>query len=135
MTVGRSTALPTAALEKKLRALIKTCPKCNLPLKGHEYRLLASLVLDPKEGAQASEFQSAVAKEDWAGAFEFQVWRGDRDDLELFGLRCRLGGYAVAILYAPFSLENPDLVVYQAPVRFPEFFHALENGQTWRRID
>ena len=95
------------ASAKILSELIRACPRCRLPLNGHEYRLVAATSLTPDGLDIFRDLLSAIRNHDWQKVMTFQHWEGNQANAEVYGLKCPDGTLSVVVISAPFAIEEP----------------------------
>src|SRR3979411_958206 len=91
----RTRRSPTASWSNR----IERCPHCGLELPGHLYSLLASDVVDRKEGEhRLIEFFESLKSHDWRKLLSFQRWEGLSDNVELYGILCGSDSVALVVI-------------------------------------
>jgi hypothetical protein len=109
-----------------LRKLIVACPLCRGSLQGHHYRLIASTILGEGHEGRFQELLNAIRHHSWSTLFQFQDWKGDRPNAEVFAIRCPNGGLSVSVASAPYLLEEPYMLMHQELVESGSDFPVAE---------
>jgi hypothetical protein len=104
------------ASSRVLSDVVQLCPRCRLPLRGHEYRLIAATILDPDHLNRFRELLSAIRNHQWPKVLSYQNWEGDKPNAEVYGIKCPGGGLSLVIISAPFALEEPYTLMHQQTV-------------------
>lgn len=111
---------------------IRTCPRCGLPLTGHEYRLAAATPLGSNEMDRFRELLSAIRVHDWPKAATFQHWLGSQPNAEVYGVRCPDHRLSLAMILAPFELDEPYTLMHTELIDETATFIAnLPDTDTW----
>jgi hypothetical protein len=119
------------ARTKVLSDVLRHCPRCSAPIVGHEYRLVASVPLVTDQPKVSAELLSAIRDERWQDLVAFQEWQGDRTNAEVFAIRCPDGGLSVAVIAAPFALEEPYVLILGKAVASPGVLSGLLPSEGW----
>jgi hypothetical protein len=104
------------ASSRVLSHVVQLCPRCRLPLHGHEYRLIAATILTPDHLDRFRELLSAIRNHQWGKVLTFQDWEGDQRNAEVYGIKCPGGRLSLVIISAPFALEEPHTLMHQQTV-------------------
>jgi hypothetical protein len=115
-----------------LRQTIKRCDRCNQGLSGHQFQMIASVPLEKEKLPLFEELLAAVKRHDWRAITSFQDWKGDQPNAEVYGLKCADGGLSMVIISAPFSLEEPYMLMHQELVD-ASMFPTMSSG-AWQPI-
>ena len=114
--------------------VVPSCPRCGLPLNGHEYRLIASTVLKPDALSSFRDLLSAIRSNDWQKVVTFQRWEGNQANAEVYGLKCPGGALSAVVISAPFALEEPYTLMHQQAVDDGAAFGVLPDSDTWHLL-
>jgi hypothetical protein len=121
------------ASSQVLIAAVRLCPRCRLPLLGHEYRLVAATVLRHDHLDRFRELLSSIKDHQWLRMLSFQDWEGNQPNAEVYGIKCPNGSLSLVLISAPFALEEPYVLMHQELV--DEDMETLEKGipasDTW----
>ena len=117
-----------------LNELVRSCPCCGLPLNGHEYRLIAATTLKADRLDTFRELLSAIRNHDWQKVMTFQSWEGNQANAEVYGLKCPDGALSVAVVSAPFALEEPYRLMHQETVDDGAALGMLPDSDTWHAM-
>ncbi len=115
--------------------VIQRCPRCGLSLIGHEYRLVAATPLGAGEKGRFRSLLSAIQIHDWQKVSTFQGWLGRQPNAEVYGIRCPDHQMSLAIISAPFELEEPYTLMHTELIDEAAIFVAgLPDTDTWHRF-
>jgi len=118
---------------KTLSEVVLLCPRCKKSLHGHEHCLIASTILDPEHKLHVQELLSAIKGHSWPDVLKFQEWKGNLDNAELHAIRCPSNGLALALIYSPFTLEDPYLLLHEENLGAdsPDLENLLVGSGEW----
>jgi hypothetical protein len=80
------------------------------------------------------ELLSAIRVHDWQKVLTFQSWEGNRANAEVYALRCADNALSVAVISAPFALEEPYTLMHQEAVDDVAAFRVLPATDTWHSL-
>lgn len=123
-----------SASVEMLREIVPSCPSCGKPLDDHQYRLIATTPMQP--GLERfRELLAAVRDQAWQNVAGFQTWEGNLVNAEVYGLQCPDKSLSVAIISAPFALEEPYTLMHQQRVDDPATFEQyLPGSDAWHPL-
>ena len=131
---GRTRRSPTVSWANR----IDHCPNCGRELTGHLYSLLASDVIDRKEGQQRLiEFFESLKSHDWRKLLTFQQWEGVSDNVELFGILCGPDSVVLVVIRRPFELyDNDEILAIEALGEVDsKSLLGLVKDKNWKTIE
>ena len=124
-----------AASGRTISDVIQTCPRCGLSLIGHEYRLAAATPLGAGEMDRFRELLSAIQIRDWQKVSTFQGWLGSQPNAEVYGVRCPDHQLSLAMILAPFELDEPYTLMHTELIdEAATFVTGLPDTYTWHRF-
>ena len=125
---------PETVSARILTEALRSCPRCGLPLTGHEYRLAAATPLSAEEMGRFKELLSAIRNQDWPRVLTFQCWIGSQPNAEVYGVRCPDHQLSFAVVSAPFELDEPYMLMYTGLIdEAATFIGGLPDTDTWHR--
>lgn len=120
---------------RTLHELVRTCPRCGLSLTGHEYRLAAATPLSADEMDRFRELLSAIRNHDWQKVLTFQRWLGSQPNAEVYGVRCPDHQLSLAMISAPFELDEPYKLMHTELIDETATFNTgLPDTDIWHRV-
>jgi hypothetical protein len=123
------------ASSQVLRKVLQRCARCKQSLEGHEYRLIATTILNPENRQRFRELLTAVEAHRWRTVLTFQEWIGNQDDAEVYAIRCPNGGLSVVLIDSPFELYDPHVMLRQESIESSEdasiFGDGLPDTDVW----
>lgn len=126
---------PEDASARTLSDAIRMCPRCGSSLIGHEYRLAAATPLGEDEVHRFQELLSAIRSHDWHKVSAFQHWLGSQPNAEVYGVRCPDHQLSLAMISAPFELDEPHTLMHTEVIEEAATFIAgLPDTDTWHRF-
>src|SRR5579871_4555630 len=117
-----------------LAGLLSPCPRCGLSIDGHAYHLIAGTVLEPQRAGGLDALLAAVRNHDWKALRAFQNWEGAQNNAEVYAVRCSNASINVNVIFAPFALEDPYLLLHHQAVEPATKFLSLIDDNNWRVI-
>jgi hypothetical protein len=134
--LGRSKKKASAeeASARVLNEVIRSCPRCGQLLDGHQYRLVATTMLNPDGLESFRALLSAIRNHDWQKVTTFQNWEGSQANAEVYGLKCSDGTLSAVVISAPFVLEEPYTLMHQERVDDVAAFEVLPGRDTWHAL-
>jgi hypothetical protein len=124
-----------SASARVLMEVVRFCPRCGLPLAGHEYRLAAATPLGSQELERFEELLSAIRRHDWQRVLTYQRWIGSQPNAEVFCIKCPDQQLSLAMILAPFELDEPYALMHKELIEEPSVFGAdLPDADTWHRL-
>ena len=124
-----------ATAARMLKEVVQSCPRCGLELVGHEYRLAAATPLSADEIERFRDLLSAVRSHDWRKVLTFQRWTGSQPNAEVYCVKCPDQKLSLAMISAPFDLNEPYTLMHKELVEEDAIFSAvLPDTDTWHRF-
>jgi hypothetical protein len=123
---------PERAEAQSLAEVIPSCLLCGSALAGHDYALLATVVVRGEEDGDLARFIAAAKGRRWPDLREFQSWLGKCDNVEAYALRCS-GRVLLAVVMSPFDLLQSDHLVHSEALSVQESASLAETftGLQW----
>lgn len=78
---------------------LRVCPVCGEDFPGHQYALLATMALAPRNRRHIEQFLKAVERREPADIALFHDWDEQGENAEAYALRCPDGNVAVAVAH------------------------------------
>ena len=125
-TLRRTILDPTneayAAKAKELASVLKNCPVCSNGFSGHNYALLASLILKSTTGKAPPErelvqlFQE-IKDHAWPRLRNYRSWNSGSDNLEAYALTCPTDAMSIVAIKTHFELFEGTRFLYSEVLR------------------
>ena len=132
---SKEAASPEDVSGRVLKDTIQSCPRCGLSLSGHEYRLAAATPLGAGEMERFLDLLSAIRNHNWPKVLAFQSWIGKQPNAEVYGVKCPDGQLSLAVISAPFELEEPYTLMHKELIDDATTFKAgLPHTDTWHPL-